>query len=229
MQETLLAIGKIHEQKQKLMDMFREELCEDKETIGCHIEKIGEIADMIKDLCEAEKECMEKKYYEMMICTLMEEDSSMEDIGRMGYDKWHYASGKFAPKGHGHRVGYNRVPMDMRYPDYVDQDSHIKDQNWLDPTRSMRMGYHPEDSNMDGMYHPSKYGVSYDEYKERKKYYTQTHDEKHHHDMEAMIEEATYDSLDAMKEMWMDAKPETRRKLTADVAMFLEEMKKTTK
>lgn len=228
MHETLMAIAKIGEQKQKLMDMFREELCEDKEVIGCHIEKIGDIADMIKDLCEAEKECMEKKYYEMMICALMEEDQPLEEIGRMGYDKWHYASGKFAPKGRGHRVGYERMPMDWRN-NPMNQNPHDAGPYWMDAKENMRMGYHPADDYMDGMHYPSKYGVGYDEYKERKKHYTETHSSPDHESMDAKIEEATHDAIDAMKEMWMDAKPETRRMLTTDVAMFLEEMKKTAK
>lgn len=225
MHKTTLTTEELYNAKQKLMEMFREELNEDKTVVGCNIEKIGELADMIKDLSEAEKECMEKKYYEMLICNLMQEDESMNEVGRMGYDHYHYANGKFASKGHGHRVGYMPVPHMS-----PDENPSNSGPYWYNPGVGMeRMGYSEMDPRRMENVHHSKYGVGYDEYKERKMHYSQSHDEKTHHDMEEKIEEATYDALDALREMWTDAKPETRRKLTADVAAFLEEMKRMQK
>lgn len=51
-------------------------------TQGIRPDQMGELVDMIKDLCEAEKECLEACYYDMMI----------EDMGgesRYGYDEGH--------------------------------------------------------------------------------------------------------------------------------------------
>lgn len=69
--------------------------------------EIGAVVDMIKDLAAAEKDCMEACYYESVT-------GAMEDYERKGYDRWRYASGRFAPKGRGRR-GYDRM-MDEPWP-----------------------------------------------------------------------------------------------------------------
>lgn len=59
------------------------------------VEILGEVVDMIKDLASVEKDCMEACYYETVT------DAMTEGEGRMGYDRWRYSSGRFAPKGRG--------------------------------------------------------------------------------------------------------------------------------
>ena len=72
--------------------------------------EMGEAIDMIKDLAEAEKSCMESCYYESM----------MDDDERMGYNSRRYASGRYAPKGRGRR-GYDRAdPWPMGYDEQRD-------------------------------------------------------------------------------------------------------------
>lgn len=228
MHNTLAEIGMMSGTKNELLKMISCEVSEGKENVACHVESIGKLVDMVKDLCEAEKECMEKKYYEMMVCEMMTDGDDMEEIGRMGYDKWHYASGKFAPKGKGHRVatsttrsGFNPMPLNP-----IDRNPHDGGPYWHEDPMVMnyRMGY-PMDDMGDAM-HPSRYGQGFDNYKERKKHYTETGSEQERMDMNSKIEEATYDSLDAMREMWADANPEVRTKLMGSVNRFLEEMKK---
>lgn len=247
MHDTMAVIGMMKATSKTLLEMIACEVAEGKENVACHVDELGKLVDMVKDFSEAEEKCMKKKYYEMLVGYMMEEGEDMAELGRMGYDNWKYANGRYAPKGHGHRIRGGFTPMPI---DPMDSNPHDGGPYWYDPSRMMthpfgypvderdnvhpktgktdmneRMGY-PIDSMMDAM-NPSKYGTMYDEYKTRKKYYTQTGAAADHESMEKSIEDATYDSLDAMKEMWMDAKPETRKKLVADVTMFLEEMKKT--
>lgn len=228
MHDTLAAIGMMSGTKNELLKMIACEVSEGKENVACHVEAIGQLVDMVKDLCEAEKDCMKKKYYEMAVCEMMADGEDMEEIGRMGYDKWHYASGKFAPKGHGHRVatsttrsGFNPMPLNP-----IDHNPRDGGPYWHEYPMMMndRMGY-PIDDMMEAM-EPSRYGQGFEKYKERKKHYTETGSEEERMDMNSKIEEATYDSLDAMREMWKDANPDVRVKLMGSVNRFLEEMKK---
>lgn len=62
-------------------------------------EWLGEITDMVKDLNEAE--------YYARISEAMDEEGE-----RMGYDRWRYANGEYAPKGRGH-LGYTPMHVDM--------------------------------------------------------------------------------------------------------------------
>lgn len=228
MHEVMAYIGKSCEVKNTLLKWIAEEIGCGKESYLEHFEAIGEMVDEVKDLAEAEKDCMKKKYYEMLICEMMQEDEDMNDVGRMGYDKWHYASGKFAPKGRGHRVptsttrsGFTPMPLNP-----IDRNPHDAGPYWRESPMYMndRMGY-PMDSMGEAMT-PSRYGQGFEEYKERKKQYSETGGEQEKMDMDSKIEEATYDSLDAMREMWRDANPDVRVKLMGSVNRFLEEMKK---
>lgn len=79
-------------------------------------EWLGEITDMVKDLNEAE--------YYARISEAMDEEGE-----RMGYDRWRYANGEYAPKGRGH-LGYtpmHDVPMNnmrMGYPSPMEMGTY---------------------------------------------------------------------------------------------------------
>lgn len=110
-------LKELNEVKHSLIDAVKMEVAKGVQNIDA--EELGEVIDMIKDLAEAEKACMEACYYEN-VTEAMSEDGE----GRMGYDGWRYSSGRFAPKGRGHRVyGYlpGKVmmgdPWPMGYPD----------------------------------------------------------------------------------------------------------------
>lgn len=84
--------------------------------------------DMIKNLYEAEKDAWKACYYRKMVEgmepmnpeMLRECMERLDYQGPMGYDNWRYASGRFAPKGHGTRTrsGYMPDPdYDSKYGD----------------------------------------------------------------------------------------------------------------
>lgn len=110
----------INEIKHTLVDAVKAEVAMGVQNVDTA--ELGAVVDMIKDLAEAEKACMEACYYETVT-------EAMSDDGEgYGYDRWRYSSGRFAPKGRGSRT-YGYLPgADMR----------------PDEPREWPMGYRPE-------------------------------------------------------------------------------------
>ncbi len=105
-------IERMHKAMETLSEWL---LCECGKGMDCFdVCAAGQVADMLKDLAEASKECEEKMYYEE-ITKAMKKEAEDEYCGRMGYDNWRYASGRFAPTGRGHRSGYRDMWNNDRY------------------------------------------------------------------------------------------------------------------
>lgn len=217
----------------KLME-FTEDVCEMKEQLTKWLEEhldggkenvdtkeAGEVTDMIKDLAEAEEKAWKAMYYEL-ICVSMAEanaDEPIEHKGRYGYDRWRYASGRYAPKGHGRRSpirGYTPGPEhwpttvgpwmgDEKYPDYTDY----------------RMGYPGEVThNQTG----DKMTTSYGRYKNARRHYTETGARK---DKEEMDEHAMHhltETAETLRDIWKNADPDMKRKMKTDISALLNEM-----
>lgn len=102
-------LKELNELKHDLIDAAKAEMAKGIEQVNT--EEMGEVVDMIKDLASAEKDCMEAAYYETVTEAMTDGDE------RMGYDRWRYASGRFAPKGRGTRSGYMPPVVDgNEYP-----------------------------------------------------------------------------------------------------------------
>lgn len=97
----------LNEIKHKLIDWVKTETVKGFES-PAEVEILGEVVDMIKDLASAEESCMEAAYYEN-VTEAMENYEADGGEGRMGYDRWRYSSGRFAPKGRG-TYGYTPTP-----------------------------------------------------------------------------------------------------------------------
>lgn len=117
----------VNEIKHRLIDWLKTESAKGFNSAE-EVQIMGEVVDMVKDLAVAEEKCIKGAYYEGM----MEPESE-----RMGYDRWRYASGRFAPKGRGTR-GY--TPERMMPTDRAGMPPYYRDE---------RMGYH--DAKMDEM------------------------------------------------------------------------------
>lgn len=133
MEEAKKKATEICELKEKLITAAKEHLNKGIECVNTH--EMGEVVDMIKDLCEAEEKIYKSCYYKTVVEAMKEEKEEeellakmgltgmgeMDEMGpmgysrsvrgtpsrRMGYDHWRYNSGRFAPTGHGHRSGYH--------------------------------------------------------------------------------------------------------------------------
>lgn len=115
--------------KHSLIDAAKMEMAKGIDNVNA--EELGEVVDMIKDLAEA---C-----YYCSIVDAMESES-------YGYDRWRYASGRFAPKGRG-TYGYTperMMPESMGYePKMMDtpETRNMSTRNM----RNIRYGYHKDD------------------------------------------------------------------------------------
>lgn len=192
-----------------------ERLCKMKETIMAVMEaelaakgacadtaECGAVVDMIKDLCEAEKDCYKAVYYRTIV-EAMEEASEDEYEGRAGYDHYRYSSGRFAPKGHGHRSGYTPKPT----------TTHMMD--GFNPG-SMRIGY------MDRPHSP--YGDSYDRWQDSRRHYSESHDQTSKMEMDQHAQDHVKKMMASIQEMWQDADPEVRRKMKMDLKGFTDNL-----
>lgn len=210
----------------KDMDKKLDELCELKEQmidwIGTYIKsgpdhidikELGEAVDIVKDFAETEKYCREACYYKT-VTEAMEEESEMEE-GRFGYNRSHMSNGQFASKGRGTMYGYR--PMVDQEP-YV--DAYLHDPNFA---RNMRMGYREMVGNNYDQ-NNSRYGASYNNYREAKKHYTQTNSASDKAEMETFSNEHLADVSTTLREMWKDADPNLRKRMKAELTGLVGEM-----
>ena len=129
------------ERMHKMIECLTEKaLCElEKGTENVDTCEMGKVVDMIKDLNEAEYKAVivkamkkadeEKEEYDKMLLRELKEEYG-EDAGRRYYDHYRYASGRFAPKGHGsYRRGYEEPPYYHMTPEMyrdMDRDTHSR-------------------------------------------------------------------------------------------------------
>lgn len=195
----------------------------------------GQVIDMIKDLAEAEKACMEACYYEKIV-EAMEEASEEDEEGRMGYNSRHYASGRFAPKGRGTRMGYmpdlmmppQQYPYIYGYMEDPEFEHKMRDRMGYQPSgagnRSQsgsRMGYEDWDLDPDDDPRQSK---EYNEYKRAKRHYTTTKSPADKQQMDEHMTKHMNQAMDSFREIWKDADPTMRKRMKADLTALIGEM-----
>lgn len=184
----------------------------------CDTEVAGQLTDMIKDIAEAEEKCWKACYYKEIVCAM---DDARHDEGghRMGYDHYRYASGRFAPSGHGHYSGYS--PMTGPYmkhdiPATHDDLAHRMGYPKSQTGTSMRYGMHDEER--------SDYGRSYDGYRRARRGY---HETKSHEDREKMSKHAKDHLAEAemsIRDIWKDADPDLKHKMKDDMLKLVNDM-----
>lgn len=213
----------ICEMKKKLMESFKAEVSM-KGFQNMNLMEAGEVVDMIKDLAEAEKSCMEACYYEKIIKAMEKAEEEDEKDERMGYNNRRYASGRYAPKGRGMRMGY--VPYMEYDPDFEEEmRGNVRlgyDQSGRG-NRSQsgsRMGYDDDHWNDD-----PRYGRAFNDYKNAKRHYTETKSQQDKDRMDMSANEHMMSAIASFKEMWKDADPAMRKKMHADLSALVNEMK----
>lgn len=180
--------------------------------------ELGQVVDMIKDLSQVEKDCMEAEYYSTVV-----EAMGGELEGRSGYDHWRYASGRYAPKGHGsYSSGYTQHPpvyMNNRMMPQTGMEDHYD-----------RMGY-PLTKNQSGTrttyssgYPMSRHGESYDRYMDSRRHYHESHNESDKAMMNHHAEEHLDDTIESLKDIWVNADPEFKKKMKGNMSKFVAEL-----
>lgn len=237
MHKTMEEINKICDTNEQLMCWVQDEINCGKEYMSNPevVQNVGQLVDMVKDLADAAKNLMKKKYYEMMICAAMTTGEDMMDVGRMGYDNWRYKSGKFASKGHGTNVGHGRSlrmgfldDRDYPWPDYVHPHMMPEMQYGMkmDPRSSQIMGFPMDDVWKYGEDWSGMKGTPYEDYRMAKKHYTETNKPEHRKEMDDKIVDASVDMIGSMGEMWEDASPETRKKMEENMRTLIHQWEK---
>lgn len=160
-----------------------------------------------------------------------EEEKLMAKMGEnMGYNNRRYASGRFAPAGRGHVSGY------MPYLDTEDDimQGYLHDPNF---TANMRYGYTeprmggpavPPIYGYDGMDNnhgmSNRYGRSFANYRNARRYYTETKSPEHKKNMESNAEEV-FDDIETMAlDVWKDMTPEEKTKYKAKWQQIMQKM-----
>lgn len=98
-------VGRIYEIKNRILEHLDQEVQSDSERID--MQTVGMLADMVKDLAEAEEKCWEAEYYHSIV-------DAMEKSGRSGYD-----SGARNNRWQ-HQSGYSRMGYQEGHEDAVD-------------------------------------------------------------------------------------------------------------
>ena len=198
------------------------------ETLKCELSKgaqcvdtdeAGKVIDMIKDLSEAKKDCYKALYYKSIVAAMLESES-----------------GRYAPAGRG-RKGYEIMP-------YIDRPYDMGD---TDLSEVLRMGYNAggrsgikmhdlsgSSTLYDGNPHMTgknsehswddRYGKAYNEYKDSRRYYTETKSPAHKQEMESHATEHIMDTISTVREIYKNSEPELRRKIKDDMAKLVSEM-----
>lgn len=212
------AYEEIGEIKKDLIKIFASEL-HSKGVNDLDAKECGEVADMIKDLAEAEKACMEACYYETVVAAMkanVEDDWGGNE--RMGYNTRRYANGRYAPKGRGtKRMGYMPY-MDTDDPYY---DSYVHDPMLLMKEKmNERFGYPEEDDSDQDPYQ----SMEYNKYKRAKRHYSETKSPEDKRKMDEHAMKHINQAMDSFREMWRDADPNMRKRMKADLTTLVGEM-----
>lgn len=218
--------------KKDLIKIFASELhtkgVDDLDTKDC-----AEVADMIKDLAEAEKACVEACYYETVIKAMEKADEEEEQEGRMGYNAYRYANGRYAPKGRGTRRGYT-PEMGMMNPYLY---GYLYDPDFAEEIKKGRLGYQGEgggnrsqsgsrmgyDMDWDPEDDPRQ-SREYNEYKRAKRHYNETKSPEDKRKMDEHAMKHVNQAMDSFREMWKDADPNMRKRMKADLTTLVGEM-----
>ena len=196
--------------------------------------------DDLKDCLELVKSaiCADKDY--RIVEAMDEAEQEDKYMGRMGYDRWRYADGRFAPKGRGKRMGYKPYLHMMDDEDYAAYDDMPY------PMTGYRMGYTGSRgggsgnmSGMDGgsdsgngrygydemnMRKPSRYGESYDRYSDRRRHYHETKDADSKKRMEDSIGEVFDDMENVVQDVWKEMSPEQKQKYKTRMTQMVQKM-----
>lgn len=205
------AYEEIGEIKKDLIKIFASEL-HSKGVNDLDAKECGEVADMIKDLAEAEKACMEACYYETVVAAMKANvEDDWNDNERMGYNTRRYANGRYAPKGRGTRRGYT-PEMGMMKP-------YLYDPDFEEEMEKGRLGYQGEDPEDD-----PRQSREYNEYKRAKRHYSETKSPEDKRKMDEHAMKHVNQAMDSFREMWKDADPNMRKRMKADLTTLVGEM-----
>lgn len=160
----------------------------------------GEVADIIKDMSETEKNLYEAHYYKLLSEAM--EEKSKGDY-RMGY--------KMSEKPY--------IDAYLYDPDFDDNMRYGYNRTGYNGSSSMgnsRMGYMDWEGSND-----NEYGKSYGQYRDAKRHYTETKSSTDKEMMDRYANEHLDKTIATVKEMWADADPSRRTKMKTELSALV--------
>lgn len=209
-------IKRIHEMVERLTECTKSAIEGDKTSVGKY--PIGDVVDMIKDLCEAEYYAREAK------CLEKEEE---EEYGRMFYPRRRDSRGRFMSNRRG-RYGYEEPP-------YMHMPLEMGEYEEWDPERDMdlkhgRMYYDggrgrtsrggTAGTAYSGSNPMSRYGFSHDEYLQKRREHEGQDPESKKKRME-LLDEYLEDLCDMSKEVVQGMSPEEKQMWKSKITKIL--------
>lgn len=228
MHEIMMKLEEIRQLKNTLLDAVKAEVAKGVQCVDT--KEAGEVVDMIKDLAEAEKCCMEACYYTKIVEAM--DEAGEEDI--YGYNNRRYSNGRYAPRGRGRVMGFSPTMMQMPYmEDYLTSDTQDSDfrmeYSGGNRSQSGSRGSYGGGSNSGGRMgysygYDDRYGMPYRQWQDSRRFYTETHSADAKRDMDTYASEHVGDTIASIREIWKDADPTMRRKLKEDFSKLVKEM-----
>lgn len=166
-------------------------------------DELGKVADIIKDLADAKKNCSEIEKNEWEQCYYAHVIMAME---RAGDDE----------EGMENRYGY--VPPKMnKATERSRMRQWAHDPEMYNHEMSERYGRENERSDQ-------RYGKPYREYLDARKHYTETKSARDKEDMEMYANEHMMDTIGTIREMYRTAEPDLKKRMKADLTKLVGEM-----
>lgn len=215
--EVMEKLKPVKELKEKLLECFKAEISA--KGIECvDTEEAGKVVDMIKDLAETEKECMEALYYSKVTEAML----SYEEP-RYGYNANRSATtGRYTTPGRGTRMGFVPPTRPNSEMDWAGDPIRIESREWRSPSESS--GYWSGRDMMDGHVDP-RYGDAYNKYKMTRRHYTESKSESDMKEMKRHAEEHLNDTIATVRDIWNDADPALKQKMKDDFTKLVNDMK----
>ncbi len=235
---------RIHEMLECITETALSEL---KTKGACQVDttEMGAVIDMVKDLAEAEKSVWEKCYYKSIVEAMEDEEkyeqSVLKDMiekygeadGRLGYDRWRRSSGRFAPKGEGHRTSMAEA---RGRTGFMPDERELEKMPWQWPydmwgmyNGMLPMGYTPDGRQYAGDYTRVGDGRSDSDsgrsgnrgsivgYHDAKQKYRATGSPEAKKMMDENAKMYLGEAMDTMKDIFTDADPELQKKIKDDL------------
>ena len=210
-------------------------------------------ARIAKAMEESEKEDEEEAKYMMKQMKEQYGEEDGERMYPMGYNRNRYSNGRFAPRGRGRRMGYMPSEMHMPYLEdeymaeylgypYMDDVKMRMGYNSSGRGGNSGMGMRGGDMNNGNMggnggnqgrsgygdgrgeSEGSRYGRSYDSYRENRRHFTETKSEESKKHMENSMKQYTNDVMENIREMWRDADPTLRKSMKEDLTKMVQQL-----
>lgn len=197
-------IKRIHEMVENLTECTKKAIECDEICVGKY--PVGDVVDMIKDLCESEyyarcakkmEECQEEEEKEEEYFLEMLKQQ-FGDEGRKFYNRYRDSMGRFTSRGRGRRMGYPYPDFRMMPEYYEERDLDLEDGRMYSPI-----------VQGDNRYKDSRYGTSYDEYMRKRKGYSVSDPNQKHERMKLMEQESS-EITSMISEMMEDVSPEEK-------------------